>query len=251
MSTPAASVPTPEPQALSEGARIINTFIDPKKTFSDIRRKASWWAPWLLIAVFSYLFVGVAAQKIGFDQIVQNQIRMNPKQAEQLEKAPPEKRQQALDFSVTLTKGISYAIPIVNLILFAIIAGVLMGAFNFGLGAEITFGQALAVVIYSWLPSVVKVVLAVISIYAGADPQGFNFEYPVASHLGALVDMSAHPALFVFLAAFDIFAIWILVLQGIGFSSISKVKTGKAMAVVFGLYAVVVLVKVGFAAAFS
>ena len=79
-----SAVPTPESQPLSEGARIINTFIDPKKTFADIRRKASWWAPWLLIAVFSYLFVGVAAQKIGFDQIVQNQIRMNPKQAEQL-----------------------------------------------------------------------------------------------------------------------------------------------------------------------
>ena len=33
---------------MSEGARIINTFIAPSKTFTDLRRSAAWWAPFLL-----------------------------------------------------------------------------------------------------------------------------------------------------------------------------------------------------------
>ena len=50
---PASPAPTPETAPLSEGARIVNTFIAPSKTFTDLRRSASWWAPWILIAVFA------------------------------------------------------------------------------------------------------------------------------------------------------------------------------------------------------
>ncbi len=53
---PPMSAPTPEP-ALSEGARIINTFIAPSKTFTDLRRNASWWGPWLLISIFGLIFI--------------------------------------------------------------------------------------------------------------------------------------------------------------------------------------------------
>jgi hypothetical protein len=91
----------------------------------------------------------------------------------------------------------------------------------------------------------------VISLYVGASPESFMIDNPVASNLGALVDMTAQPALFRLLAAFDIFAIWILILEGIGFSCISKVKRSTALGVVFGWYALIVLLRVAWAAAFS
>ena len=43
----------------------------------------------------------------------------------------------------------------------------------------------------------------------------------------------------------DIFTIWTLVLTGIGFSCITKVKRGTCMGVVFGWWVVVVLVGAG------
>ena len=251
MSTPVAPAAPIDQQPLSEGARIINTFTAPSKTFTDIRRSARWFVPWLVMAIFSYLFVAAVAQKVGWDQVVQNQIHLNPKQADRIDSMPPGQRQQALSLSVSITKGISYAIPVANLIFLAIIALVFMATFNFMLGAEIGFGQALAVVMYAWLPSIVKAILAVISLYAGASPESFFIDNPVASNLGALVDMAAHPALFRLLAAFDIFAIWILILEGIGFSCISKVKRGTALGVVFGWYALIVLLRVAWAAAFA
>jgi len=40
---PPVSALAPETVPLSEGARIVNTFIAPSKTFTDLRRNASWW----------------------------------------------------------------------------------------------------------------------------------------------------------------------------------------------------------------
>ncbi|HZW81151.1 MAG TPA: hypothetical protein VFF50_11830 [Candidatus Deferrimicrobiaceae bacterium] len=56
-----------EAAPLSEGARIVNTFIAPSKTFGDLRRNASWWGPWLLISIVSLLFVYSMDRQIGFD----------------------------------------------------------------------------------------------------------------------------------------------------------------------------------------
>jgi hypothetical protein len=250
MSTPAVQ-PSSAETSLSEAARVINTFSAPSQTFNDIRRSARWFVPWLLLAICSYAFVAAVAQKVGWDQVVQNAIRMSPKQAEQIDNMPSAKREQTINFSIALTRGISYATPIFILIAAAIVAVVFMASFNFILGTEIGFGQALAVIIYSWLPSAIRALLTVISLYAGASPESFNIDNPVASNLGALVDVTAHPALYRLGTAFDIFTIWILILQGIGFSCISKVKRSTAISIVIGWFALYTLVKVAWAAIFS
>lgn len=73
---PPAAVPaaTPESAPLSQGARLINTFIAPSKTFTDLNRSASWWAPWIVISILSLLFIYTMGRQIGFDQISRNQI---------------------------------------------------------------------------------------------------------------------------------------------------------------------------------
>ena len=39
---------------MSEMGRLLNVFGAPSKTFADIRRNASWWAPWLIGALFFF-----------------------------------------------------------------------------------------------------------------------------------------------------------------------------------------------------
>ena len=248
----ALSVANPEgPPPLSEPQRIINTFVAPTKTFTDVKRVGRWWAPWLLISLVSYLLIAVVAQKIGFEQVSENQIRMSPKRAAQMEKMEPDQRARAMQLSVTITKTISYLIPVATVIYFVIIAAVLMATFNFGAGAEIPFGTALAVVAYSYLPGIIHAFLAMASVLAGADPEGFNFQNPVASNLGRLVEPASSPALYALLSKVDIFAIWICVLMGIGFAAVSKLKRSTTMAVIFGWYIFVALIGAGIAAAFS
>ena len=156
-----------------------------------------------------------------------------------------------LQLSVTITKAISYCFPIVLLISLAVIAVVLMVTFNFGMGQEIGFAESMAVVTYAHLPGIIKGVLATVSLYAGASPEGFNFENPLASNLGALIDVSEHPLLYRLGSAVDVFTIWVLILTGIGFACVSKLKRSTSLAVVFGWYALITLIGIGFAAAFS
>ena len=251
VATPAAPAPDSGQPGLSQGARILNTFFAPSKTFTDIKRSAAWWAPFLLMAVFSYAFVAVVAKKVGFEQVVQNQMKLNPKAQERLEQLPAEQRAQQMRIQVAVTKGISYGFPVLNLLVLVVIAAVLMATFNFGAGAEIPFKQALAVTIYGNLPGIVKALLAMVSLLAGADPEGFTFQNPVATNLGYFVDPMASRALYSLATAVDIIAIWVLILTGIGFARISKLKTGTTVGVVFGWYLLITLVGAGLAAAFS
>ncbi len=71
-----AHTPAPETAPLSQGARIINTFIAPSKTFSDLRRSAAWWAPFLLMVVISTVFVYTVGQKIGFRKVTENRLSL-------------------------------------------------------------------------------------------------------------------------------------------------------------------------------
>src|SRR5208282_6874920 len=87
---PPQSPAAPEPASLSEGARLIDTFIAPSKTFTDLRRNASWWAPFLLMCLVSLLFSYVVDQKVGFGKVVENLIQLQPKQADRLDRMPPD-----------------------------------------------------------------------------------------------------------------------------------------------------------------
>ena len=44
-------------------------FIAPSRTFTDLRRNANWWAPFLITAIVSLLFVYVVDQKVGFRKV--------------------------------------------------------------------------------------------------------------------------------------------------------------------------------------
>ena len=70
--------PTPTSAAvappMSEGARIINTFVAPSKTFTDLRRSAAWWGPWIVISIFSLIFIYSIGKQVGFEQVSKNQI---------------------------------------------------------------------------------------------------------------------------------------------------------------------------------
>jgi len=245
--TPEAAAPASG--GLSEVQRIIKVFAAPSETFNDVKRKPSWIVPWLAISVSALLLVFVAGQKIGFEQISQNNMKMRPKQMERMEQMPADQRARAETMSVTMTKGISYSAPITFLLIpVAIMALVLMGTFNFGLGDELKFSSAMSVLMYAFVPTVIKNLLAIVSLYAGASPETFLFQNPVASNLGALVDAVEHPALFAAASALDIFTIWSIILTGIGLSCVTKQKRGTATMVVFAWWAAVTLLGVGITA---
>src|SRR3977135_2492025 len=97
-------MPASQPASLSEGARIINPFIAPSKTFTDLRRSAAWWAPFLLMVIASVGVVYVAGQKVGFRKAMENQMQSQPKAQARLENVPPDQREQQLEQGAKVTK---------------------------------------------------------------------------------------------------------------------------------------------------
>jgi hypothetical protein len=108
-----------------------------------------------------------------------------------------------------------------------------------------------ALVIFAWLPMLFVYLLAIISLLAGVSSDGFMVQSPAATNLGGFMDPTSSPALYALLSSVDIFTFWSLSLMAIGVACISKVKRGTAFAVVFGWFALWVLIKVGLAAASS
>ncbi len=248
---PPMSTPTPEPPPLSEGARILNTFIAPSKTFTDLRRNASWWGPWLVISVAALAFFFVVGQKIGFRKTVENQIQASPKETARMDQMPADQRDRALETRAKGTQYFTYGYPAVILIFNLIIGAVLYATFRFGAGAEVEFKTAFAILMYAGLPGVLKLLLAIVSISAGASPDSFSLDNPVATNPGYFISALDSPMLHRLASALDIFLIWTLALTAIGFTCVSKVKRGTAFGIVFGWWIFITLAGAGIAAAFS
>jgi hypothetical protein len=252
MSTGAA-VPAPiEPQEKSSAVtRVLQTIYAPAKAFTGMNGKTAWILPWILISVVTLAFFVTIDKKIGFDKVVDNQIKMSPKQSEQLERLPEAQRERQIDMRVKGMKYGSFAAPVTVLIMYALASLILWGTFTFACSARLTFGTTFSVVMLSAIPGLIKMLLAIVAMFAGVDPDGFNIQNPLATNLGPFFDRLAHPFLYSLGSGIDVFMIWTLIVLGIGFSTVSKVKRSTAMTVVFSWYAVVLLGGAALASAFS
>lgn len=251
MSTSPVSAGAPAPPAMPAAARIVSVFYAPTKAFASLRGAAkwhSWVAPWLVVAVFSVIYVATIGQKVGWQQVFDNNMRMaGPSAAGRFDQMPPAQRAQAMRTAVAFTKGFSYGFPVVTLVITIIIGAVLLGTFNFGAGAQLDFKTSLAVVAYASLPDILKLILAITTLFAGVSPDGFMIQNPVATNPGYFIDFTQHPALASLLTRLDVFSIWSLVLMGVGFAAVSKMKRSTTMSVVFGWYVFVALIGAGWA----
>lgn len=248
MSTATPAVPIEE-KPLSEVERVIDTFVAPTKTFTDLRRSSNWIVPFLLLVVFSAGLVLLVEKKLGMEKVVENGLALQPKAAAKLDQLSPEQRATQMETIIKFNRVISYLFPVLLLIFLVIFAAVLLGTFNFGLGAELKFNQSLAVCVYASLPGIVKAVLAMLVVAMGA-AGNFTFQNPIASNLSGLVDPSSH-FLYGLASNVDVFAIWTLLLTGIGYSCLTKVKRGTCLAVIFGWWVIWALGTSGLGAAFS
>jgi hypothetical protein len=249
-SSPAPPAPLPEAPRLSEGERILNTFVAPSKTFTDLRRNASWWGPWLLISICSLLFVYAMERQIGFERISKNQVEHSSR-AEQFDKLPPDQQAKQIQLSSNIIRYFGYGSPLLILFYFLISTLVLWVTFKIAAGAETSFGQAYAIVMYAGLTGIVGAVLGIVSLFSGVDPEGFDINNPVGTNLAYYLD-SATTGKFLhgMASALDLINIWTLVLIGIGFACTSKVKRSTAIMIVAAWYLAYKLLTAGLAAAF-
>lgn len=245
---PNSAAPAPEVPRLSEGVRLVNTFIAPSKTFTDLKRNASWWAPWILISVVSVLFMYTISQKVGFEQVSRNQVAHSSR-AEQFDKLSPEQQEQRLQFSSKIVAAFGYGNAVLVLFIFLIETVVLWGTFKVAASVETSFKTAYAIVMYAALPGVIGAILAIISLFAGVSPEAFDISNPAGTNLAYYLDPDTTGKFIRGMAsAVDVFSWWTIVLIGIGFASTSKVKRSTAIIIVAAWFLAFKLLTSGLAA---
>jgi hypothetical protein len=247
MGVQTASVAAP---GLTQWQRVANTFTAPSKTFEDIKRgNKSWWLPFVVMILFSYVLFGAITLKIGWAQVAENTIHMNPKAAEKLAQAPEAQRETTMKIAQYAVEGGVAAGPVLTLISVVVIALVMWGTINFVFGGKATFPEIFAVWMYAALPMIIKTFLGTVVLFAGIAPESFNIANFAPTSVGAFLNpLETNAAVYKLASSLDFTTIWYLVLLGMGTAIVGKIKRPSGYIAVFGWWAILVLLGVGMAA---
>jgi hypothetical protein len=232
---------------LSQVERVVDTFVAPSKTFTDILRSTSWWLPFLLAVVVSIGVTFTIDKQVGFGRVVENVILDSPKQEEQMQSLPADQRAARMTGMSAGYKYVSYATPVIILLISAIGALINWASFNFGLGAKTTFAQMFCVWMYASLPRLLSGLLTIVTLIFGSSAESFNIKNAVGTNPAYFMPDAA-PWLKTALSFFDVIGIWNVVLLVIGTSIVAKVSRGKAAAVVVGWWVLIFILSVASAA---
>ena len=138
-----------EPQ-MSEFGTIANVFIEPGKTFDDLRRKPRFIIAFVIIAVLSLGFLLAFQAKVG-EENIRRFVSSQQEKSPQIQNASPAAKEQALNMAMTIQKITTYIFPVLLFI------GFLIGGFIYWLGSKAMGGSArfahgLSGFVYSSLP---------------------------------------------------------------------------------------------------
>ncbi|MBI3484771.1 MAG: hypothetical protein HY012_06420 [Acidobacteria bacterium] len=253
MSSTPSPVPPAPPQApqakLSAMQRIIGVFTSPGETFADIARAPSWVIPVVLLTVLSLVVCAVMMKRVDWNDFLEKQMSKSAR----FEQLSSEQKAQQLSIASKIIPYQVYGIGLLGSIAgAAIIGGVYLGAFNLFLSAGIKFKTAFGITAHAMLVGLVSSPLLIIVMFlkpfGDVDP-----EHLLASNVGEFLSSETPKWLLKLTGSLDIFSIWMLALLAIGFAAANprKISKGGAFGVVFGVWAVFVLVKVMWAVIFS
>ena len=224
--------------------RIAGVLFAPAQTFQDIARRPDIIVPLLFILVIGYITAFFFIPRMDWDAVTSAQEEAIRKQNPNMS---DEDMARMGKFASTAGKIMGWVGPLLGVIWYVILAGVLLLAFRM-MGGEGTFKQAFSTVLYSWVPMVINgVILTIVAVARGKiDPT--QMATLVKSNPAFLVDMKEQTVLFSLLSNFDIFTIWLLVLLIIGFAAVSKFSKAKSAMIVLSLWVIFIVIKLGFAA---
>jgi hypothetical protein len=163
----------------------------------------------------------------------------------------PEQREQAIAMAtkfagVGAIAGPILGVPIYDLIVAAVLLGIVAGIMSAG----VKFKQVFAIVCYAGLPGVLYSILGIVVAFL-KNPDDFNMENPLAFNPGAFMDPATSSKFAYSLASsIDLFSIWTILLIATGLKAAAgkKISFGGALTAVVIPWIIVILCKAAFAA---
>ena len=243
-------VPAPESQAsISPIGRIVGVLFSPGRTFGDIVRKPSWVLPLVLTTILSITVSFAINQRINWREFMSQQIEKSPRAAQ----LTADQKQQQIDGGAKFSPAFTYCIGFLGPILAALVVGLVMwGAYSLLGGASTNFSTAFSITTHAFLTGLVSSPLFILILYL--KPYGTaDLENPVAANLAAFLPEDSAKWVVALSKSFDLFTFWTLILLAIGFAAVNpkKLKGAKSFTIAFTVWAVFVVLRVGWAFIFS
>jgi len=243
---PEKIAPVEQPE-MSEVGTVLNVFMEPGRTFEDLRKKPRFILGLILISLLASVTAFALYQKVGEEGIrraVNEQLDRNSQTASM----PPEQRQPIMSFNLTLQKFMPVVVlVIVPIFIFVIGLFYFLGAKAFGGNGG--FMHAVSVVVYSSIPPSVFMTIASLIVLAVKSADEIDLTSAqrgglVQANPSMFLDAKAQPVLTAILSAVDVFQIWGWILAAIGLRITNKLSSGSAWAIVIIFALIGVLMKV-------
>jgi Yip1 domain len=252
MGDPLAPPPSPDPVVPEKSGGVFQDLLDvyfaPREAFERIVRHRRWLLPAVGMVVVSLAFAGVWLSRMQPREFLTTQLQ----ESGQWDKIPAENREHVLDQQAKFIPIFTWIMaPLGAVVILVVVAGALLFVFRFFYAGEVGFRQALAVVAWTFFAVGLVTSPLTLAVMGLKGDWNLNPQDVLQANLGLLLDRAetAKP-LWALATSLDLFSFWIIFLLATGFAVASRKATGSALWGVVIPWALVVVVKVGWAAVF-
>lgn len=231
--TEAIGTALPEQKSSGGFSKIIGIYFKPKEVFASLKVKSSWLLPFIVFSIFAMIFGYLSTEPRMAD--VKAKVLSNPQYTEE-QKAQIEERidQQAQQkWTIVIT-------PAFVLIYIAFISLFLWLALSVILGGKGSFKDMFSIFTYSCLVGIPAMIIKTPLILAK------NSIEKVHTDLAIFLPVDLSDKFFYqFLAGFDFFIFWQVLLIATGVSIIYQLTFKKSLTTVMSLWTLLILIVIG------
>jgi hypothetical protein len=244
--------PSPAPVVPESGGGFLQNLVDlyfaPREAFSRIVRRPTFVFPLVGYIVLALGFTALWLNKVDAREFVKTQLEDSGR----WEKIPAEQREAVLDRAPAQLKLFGWLGPFVfTPVVLLATAAVLLFVFRFFYGGEVGFRQAFAIACWAFFAVALVTTPLLLLVFQLKGDWNLNPQEVLQANLGLLLDKStAAKPLWALFTSIDLFSLWLVFLLAVGFGVASRKSTGSALWGVGIPWAILVLIKVGWAAMF-
>jgi hypothetical protein len=227
---------------------LIDVYFAPREAFARIVLNPRFLVPLVVYVILVLGFTGVWMQKMDPVEFMKTQIE----ESGRADKIPPEQREGIIEQQAKMMPIFAWVVgPAFIAIMLLVIAGSLMFIFRFFYAGEVSFKQALAIVVWVFLAVGLVTTPVTLAVMSLKGDWNINPQEAVQANLGLLLDKStAAKPLWALFTSIDVFVLWMVFLLAVGFGVASRKATSSALWGVAIPWLIIVLCKVGWSALF-
>jgi Yip1 domain len=242
----------PSPVAPEAGGgffqNLIDLYFSPREAFARIVRAPRFMLPLVAYVAIVLGFTGVWMHKMDPAEFMKTQLE----ESGRADKMTAEQKQAVIDTQSKMMPVLGWVFgPVFIAIMLLAVSGTLTFVFRFFYGGDVTFKQAIAIVLWTFLAVSIISTPVMLTVMALKGDWNLDPNQVVQANLGLLLDKStAAKPLWSLFTSIDVFVLWMVFLMAVGFGVAIKKPTASTLWGVVIPWFVFVGLKVGASALF-